>query len=42
VDLLATLDLAPLITQRLPLREVDKAITAARGRQGIRVLVGGG
>jgi threonine dehydrogenase-like Zn-dependent dehydrogenase len=41
VDLLATLDLAPLITQRFPLREVDKAITAARGRQGIRVLVGG-
>jgi threonine dehydrogenase-like Zn-dependent dehydrogenase len=41
VELLATLDLAPLITQRFSLRDVQSAIEAARGRQGIRVLVGG-
>jgi L-iditol 2-dehydrogenase len=41
VDLLGTLDLAPLITRRFPLREIDQAIQAARSRQGIRVLVGG-
>jgi len=40
VDLLGTLDLAPLITRRFPLREIDKAIEAARTRQGIRILVG--
>jgi threonine dehydrogenase-like Zn-dependent dehydrogenase len=40
VDLLGTLDLAPLITQRFPLRQIDQAIQAARTRQGIRVLVG--
>jgi L-iditol 2-dehydrogenase len=40
VDLLATLDLAPLITQRYPLRQVHEAVQAARSRQGIRVLVG--
>ena len=40
VELLGTLDLAPLITQRFPLREIDAALQAARGRQGIRVLVG--
>jgi len=40
VDLLGTLDLAPLITQRFPLREIDRAINAARTRAGIRVLVG--
>jgi threonine dehydrogenase-like Zn-dependent dehydrogenase len=40
VDLLGTLDLAPLITQRFPLRQIDQAIEAARTRQGIRVLVG--
>jgi L-iditol 2-dehydrogenase len=42
VELLATLDLAPLITQRFPLRQIDAAIHAARDRQGIRVLVGPG
>ncbi len=41
VDLLATLDLSPLITRRFPLREIDRAIESARTRQGIRVLVGG-
>jgi len=40
VELLGTLDLAPLITQRYPLREVAAAFTAAHSRQGIRVLVG--
>jgi threonine dehydrogenase-like Zn-dependent dehydrogenase len=40
VELLETLDLAPLITQRFPLREIDAAIQAARTRQGIRILVG--
>jgi L-iditol 2-dehydrogenase len=40
VDLLGTLNLAPLITRRFPLREIDKAIESARTRQGIRVLVG--
>jgi hypothetical protein len=34
------LDLAPLITQRFPLRQIDEAIQAARTRQGIRILVG--
>jgi L-iditol 2-dehydrogenase len=42
VELLATLELAPLITQRFPLRQIDAAIQAARDRQGIRVLVGPG
>ena len=40
VELLGVLDLAPLITQRFPLREVRAAFEAAKGRQGIRVLVG--
>ena len=40
VDLLAVLDLAPLISKRFPLREIDNAIDAARRRDGIRVLVG--
>jgi 2-desacetyl-2-hydroxyethyl bacteriochlorophyllide A dehydrogenase len=40
VDLLATLDLAPLITQHYPLRQINDAVRAARGREGIRVLVG--
>jgi L-iditol 2-dehydrogenase len=40
VDLLATLDLAPLISRRFPLSEIHSAIQAARSRQGIRVLVG--
>jgi L-iditol 2-dehydrogenase len=40
VELLETLDLAPLITQRFSLREIDAALQAARARQGIRVLVG--
>ena len=42
VDLLGTLDLAPLVTRRFPLRRVQDAIQAARGRDGIRVLVGPG
>src|SRR6266851_3206670 len=40
VDLLATLDLSPMITKRFSLREIDKAINAARTREGIRILVG--
>jgi L-iditol 2-dehydrogenase len=40
VELLATLDLAPLITERFPLTEVRAAFEAARSRQGLRVLVG--
>jgi L-iditol 2-dehydrogenase len=39
VELLGTLDLAPLITQRFPLQEVHAAFKAAHGREGIRVLV---
>jgi threonine dehydrogenase-like Zn-dependent dehydrogenase len=42
VELLGVLDLAPLVTQRFPLREVHTAVEAARGRQGIRILVGTG
>jgi L-iditol 2-dehydrogenase len=42
VDLLGTLDLSPLITQRFPLQDVNAALQAARSRQGIRVLVGAG
>jgi 2-desacetyl-2-hydroxyethyl bacteriochlorophyllide A dehydrogenase len=42
VELLATLDLADLITQRFPLREVHAAFKAAHSREGIRVLVTGG
>jgi threonine dehydrogenase-like Zn-dependent dehydrogenase len=42
VDLLGTLDLAPLITQRFPLSQINAAFQAARSRQGIRVLVGPG
>jgi threonine dehydrogenase-like Zn-dependent dehydrogenase len=40
VDLLGTLDLSPMITKRFPLREINRAIQAARTRQGIRILVG--
>ena len=40
VDLLGTLDLAPLITRRFPLVQIQQAIDAARGRQSVRVLVG--
>jgi len=40
VELLAILNLAPLITQRFPLREVHAAFKAAHSRQGVRVLVG--
>jgi len=42
VDLLGTLDLAPLITRRFPLRSISQAIESARSREGIRILVGGG
>jgi 2-desacetyl-2-hydroxyethyl bacteriochlorophyllide A dehydrogenase len=41
VELLGTLDLSPLITNRFPLRDVHAAFDAARGRAGIRILVGG-
>jgi L-iditol 2-dehydrogenase len=40
VDLLGTLDLTPLISQRYPLRQIEDAFKAARARDGIRVLVG--
>jgi L-iditol 2-dehydrogenase len=40
VELLATLDLAPLVTERFPLTEVKAAFEAARSRRGLRVLVG--
>jgi L-iditol 2-dehydrogenase len=40
VDLLGTLDLAPLISRRFPLSQIQDAIQAARSRQGIRILVG--
>jgi threonine dehydrogenase-like Zn-dependent dehydrogenase len=42
VDLLSTLDLAPLITRRFPLERIQDAFQAARAREGIRVLVGPG
>jgi L-iditol 2-dehydrogenase len=40
VELLGTLDLTPLITQRYPLRHIEDAFKAARARDGIRILVG--
>jgi L-iditol 2-dehydrogenase len=40
VELLGTLDLAPLITRRFGLQDIHAAIEAARSRQGVRVLVG--
>ena len=40
VELLGSLDLSPLVTRRFRLREVHQALEAARGREGIRVLVG--
>jgi L-iditol 2-dehydrogenase len=40
VELLGVLDLAPLITRRFTLDRIDEALQAARGREGIRVLVG--
>ena len=40
VDLLGTVDLTPLVTRRFPLRQIDQALDAARGRAGIRILVG--
>jgi threonine dehydrogenase-like Zn-dependent dehydrogenase len=42
VDLLSTLDLSPLISQRFALQDIHPAIEAARGRQGVRILVGPG
>jgi L-iditol 2-dehydrogenase len=41
VDLLGTLDLGPLVTERFPLGEVRAAFDAARARRAVRVLVGG-
>ena len=41
VELLALLDLRPLITERFALSQAPAAIEAARQRQGVRVLVGG-
>jgi L-iditol 2-dehydrogenase len=41
VELLQTLDLAPLITQRFALSDFSQALDAARGRKGLRVLVRG-
>jgi threonine dehydrogenase-like Zn-dependent dehydrogenase len=41
VELLGRLDLSALITNRFPLRDVHAAFDAARGRAGVRVLVGG-
>jgi threonine dehydrogenase-like Zn-dependent dehydrogenase len=40
VELLATLDLTPLVTERFPLAQVTRAFEAARSRRGLRVLVG--
>ena len=40
VEMLGTLDLAPLITRRFGLQDIHAAVEAARGRQGVRVLVG--
>ncbi|MBI2216761.1 MAG: zinc-binding dehydrogenase [Candidatus Rokubacteria bacterium] len=40
VELLGVLDLVPLITERFPLGDVRAAFEAARGRRGVRVLVG--
>ena len=39
-DLLGTLDLAPLVSQRFALRDIHQAIDAARSRAGVRILVG--
>jgi threonine dehydrogenase-like Zn-dependent dehydrogenase len=41
VELLAILNLRPLITERFALSQAPAAIEAARQRQGVRVLVGG-
>ena len=40
VDLLATLDLTPLVSRRFGLQDIHAAIEAARSRDGVRVLVG--
>jgi 2-desacetyl-2-hydroxyethyl bacteriochlorophyllide A dehydrogenase len=40
VELLATLDLGPLVTERFALADVKAAFEAARSRRGLRVLVG--
>jgi L-iditol 2-dehydrogenase len=42
VELLGTLDLAPLISQRYPLHRIQDAFKAARARDGVRILVGPG
>ena len=41
VDLLGTLELAPLLGEKFALRDVHRAIDAARRRESVRVLVGG-
>jgi threonine dehydrogenase-like Zn-dependent dehydrogenase len=40
VQLLATLDLTPLVSRKFPLSDIHAALDAARQRDGVRVLVG--
>jgi 2-desacetyl-2-hydroxyethyl bacteriochlorophyllide A dehydrogenase len=40
VELLAVLDLSALISRRFALRDIHRAVEAARSREGVRVLVG--
>jgi L-iditol 2-dehydrogenase len=42
VDLLGSVDLSPLVSRTFALQEIGKAISAARDRQSVRVLVGPG